>query len=313
MVPKAQYGRANGMLSLVQAGPAVLAPLMAGALLPVIGLLGILLIDGATFAVAIGALLAVHVPPPARTVEGQEGQGSLLREAAYGFRYIWKRPSLRGFVTLLFFANLFLGFPGSVTVPMILSRSGNNSLVLGAAQTVGAISWTAGSLLMSAWGGFKRRMNGFLLGWLLYCVFGAILLGFGRGLSIWIPALLLAGIMATVGNASSQALLQAKVAPDVQGRVFAARRMISWAPDALTPVLGGLLADLVMEPAMQSEGGLARLLGGLVGTGPGTGMSLIMIFFGLCTIVTLLSGYLVPHIRKMEEILPDHDQLQELP
>lgn len=217
-------------------------------------------------------------------------------------------PSLLGLVLLLFFANLFLGFPGSVTVPMVLSRTGNNSLVLGAVQTAGAISWVIGSLLMSVWGGFKRRIHGVLLGWSLYCVFGAILLGFGRGLSVWIPALLLAGLMATVGNASSQALLQAKVAPDVQGRVFAARRMISWAPDALTPVLGGLLADLVMEPAMRSEGGLARLLGGLVGTGPGAGMSLIMIFFGLCTILVLLSGYLAPHIRNMDEILPDHDQ-----
>lgn len=313
MVPKAQYGRANGLLSLVQAGPGVLAPLMAGALLPVIGLYGILLIDIVTFAVAIGALLVVHIPPPVRTAEGEEGRGSLLGEAVFGFRYILKRPSLLGLVLLLFFANLFLGFPNSVTVPMVLSRTGNDSLVLGAVQTAGAVSWVIGSLLMSAWGGFKRRIHGVLLGWSLYCVFGAILLGFGRGLPIWIPALLLAGIMATVGNASSQALLQAKVAPDVQGRVFAARRMISWAPDALTPVLGGLLADLVMEPAMRSEGSVALLLGRLVGTGPGAGMSLIMIFFGLCTIVTLLSGYLAPHIRNMEAILPDHDQLQEVP
>lgn len=311
MVPKEQYSRANGMLSLVQASPAVVAPLMAGALLPVIGLLGILLTDVVTFAVAIGTLLVVYVPPPVRTAEGQEGQGSLLREAVYGVRYIWKRPGLLGLVLLLFAANFFLGFPNSVTVPMVLLRTGNDSLVLGAVQTAGAISWAAGSLLMSVWGGFKRRIHGVLLGWSLYCVFGAVLMGFGRGLPVWVPALLLAGIMATVGNASSQAILQAKVAPDVQGRVFAARRMISWAPDALTPVLGGLLADLVMEPAMRTEGGLARLLGRLVGTGPGAGMSLIMVFFGVCTILTLLAGYLVPHIRNMEQILPDHDQLRE--
>jgi DHA3 family macrolide efflux protein-like MFS transporter len=309
MVPKAQYGRANGLMSLVQAGPGVLAPLLAGALLPLIGLNGILLIDMATFVVAIGALLVVHVPPPVRTAEGQEGKGSLLREAAFGFRYIFRRPSLLGLVVLLFFANLFLGFPNSVTVPLVLLRTGNDSLVLGAVQTAGAVSWVIGSLLMSAWGGFKRRIHGVLLGWSLYCVFGAILFGLGRDLTIWIPALLGAGIMATVGNTSSQALLQAKVAPDVQGRVFSARRMISWAPDALTPVLGGVLADLVMEPAMRSESVLASALGWLVGTGPGAGMSLLMIFFGLCTMLTLLSGYLIQRVRNIQEILPDHDQL----
>ena len=81
-----------------------------------------------------------------------------------------------------------------------------------------------------------------------------------------------------------------------------------WAPDALTPTLGGMLADLVLEPAMQSEGTLARALGWLVGTGPGAGMSLLMIFFGLCTMLTLLSGYLVRRVRNIEVLLPDHDQ-----
>jgi DHA3 family macrolide efflux protein-like MFS transporter len=309
MVPKEQYGRANGLMSLVQAGPGVLAPLLAGALLPLIGLNGILLTDIATFLIAIGALLVVYVPPPVRTMEGQAGKGNLLREAAFGFRYIFQRPSLLGLVVLLFFANLFLGFPNSVTVPMVLSRTGNNSLVLGVVQTVGAASWVVGSLLMSVWGGFKRRIHGVLLGWSLYCVFGAILFGLGRGLTIWVPALVGAGIMATVGNTSSQALLQAKVAPDVQGRVFSARRMISWAPDALTPVLGGALADLVMEPAMRPEGVLAGALGWLAGTGPGAGMSLLMIFFGLCTMLTMLSGYLIRRVRNIEAILPDHDQL----
>jgi DHA3 family macrolide efflux protein-like MFS transporter len=270
---------------------------------------GILLTDIATFLIAIGALLVVYVPPPVRTMEGQAGKGNLLREAAFGFRYIFQRPSLLGLVVLLFFANLFLGFPNSVTVPMVLSRTGNNSLVLGVVQTVGAASWVVGSLLMSVWGGFKRRIHGVLLGWSLYCVFGAILFGLGRGLTIWVPALVGAGIMATVGNTSSQALLQAKVAPDVQGRVFSARRMISWAPDALTPVLGGALADLVMEPAMRPEGVLAGALGWLAGTGPGAGMSLLMIFFGLCTMLTMLSGYLIRRVRNIEAILPDHDQL----
>lgn len=49
MVPKEQYGRANGMMSLIEAGPGVIAPLLAGALLPFIGLTGILIIDVVTF------------------------------------------------------------------------------------------------------------------------------------------------------------------------------------------------------------------------------------------------------------------------
>lgn len=312
MVPKEQYGRANGMVSFVQAGPGVVAPLLAGALLPVIGLDGILLIDIATFVLAIGMLMLVHVPQPVKTVEGQAGKGSLLKEAAFGFQYIFKRPSLLGFVVMLFFANLFLGFPNSVHVPLILSRTGNDSLILGAVETAGAIAWTLGSVLMSAWGGPKRRIHGVLLGWTLYCAGGNIIFGLGRGLGVWIPSILVAGIGSSIGIATAQAILQVKVAPDVQGRVFSARRLLTWFPDTFTPVLGGLLADHVMEPAMQNGGWMSRLFGWMAGTDPGSGMAVMMVVFGVLTILALMSGYIFPQIRNMETLMPDHDTLEKV-
>ncbi|HRA01059.1 MAG TPA: MFS transporter, partial [Thermoflexales bacterium] len=41
MIPKEQLGRANGLMSLMEAGPGVIAPLLAGALLPLVHLTGI--------------------------------------------------------------------------------------------------------------------------------------------------------------------------------------------------------------------------------------------------------------------------------
>ncbi len=312
MVPKEQYGRANGLMSFVQAGPSAVAPLLAGALLPLIGLQGILLIDIVTFVLAIGALLLVHVPPPMQTVEGQAGKGSLLQEATFGFKYIFKRPSLLGFVVMLFCANLFLGFPNSIHVPLILSRTGNSSIVLGAVETAGALSWTLGSLIMSAWGGPKRRIQAVLLGWIFYCLTGNLIFGLGRSLGVWIPAILVGGIGASISIAMSTSLLQVKVAPDVQGRVFSARRMLTWFPDTFTPVLGGLLADYVMEPAMQNGSWVSKLFGWMAGTGPGSGMAVMMVVFGILTILALCSGYIFPSIRNMEDLLPDHDQLEQV-
>lgn len=311
MVPKEQYGRANGMMSLVQAGPGIVAPLMAGALMPTIGLEGILLIDVATFLLAIGALFLIVVPPPLRTAEGQAGKGNLWHEAAYGFKYIFERPSLLGYVIMLLIANFFLGFPNSVHLPLVLSRTGNDSLILGVVETAGAISWTAGSLIMSAWGGPKRRIHGALLGWIVYCLFGNVLFGLGKSLEIWIPAILVAGLGSNIGIATSQAILQAKVAPDVQGRVFSARRLLTWFPDTFTPVLGGLLADHIMEPAMRTQSWVSDIFSWMVGTEPGSGMAVMMIVFGTLTILTMLSGYLIPNIRRMEELLPDHVQMPE--
>jgi DHA3 family macrolide efflux protein-like MFS transporter len=309
MVPKEHYGRANGMVSLVQAGPGVIAPLLAGSLMPQIGLTGIMIIDLSTFLLAVGALLLIHVPQPVKTVEGQAGKGNILKEAIYGFKYIFARPSLLGIVIILLVANFFLGFPNSVEIPLVLSRTGNDSVILGAVQTAGALSWTLGAVLMSAWGGFKNRIHGVLIGWSTFCAFGNILFGLGRGLGIWVPAFLVAGFGSSLGNASSTALLQAKVAPDVQGRVFSARRLLTWAPDMFTPVIGGMLADRIMEPAMNSSGWVQSLFGWMAGTTAGSGMAVIMVIFGALTILSLLTGYLIPAVRNIEKLLPDHDQL----
>src|SRR5215211_5487847 len=67
MIPKEKYARANGMMSLIDMGPGVLAPMLAGALLPIFGLTGILSLDVATFILAILVLLFVYIPQPPHT------------------------------------------------------------------------------------------------------------------------------------------------------------------------------------------------------------------------------------------------------
>ncbi len=308
MVPKEQYGRANGMMSLVEAGPGVFGPLMAGALLPLVGLLGILAIDVATFFVAIGALLIVRIPQPKRTAEGAQGQGSLLREAAYGFTYIFRRPSLLGLQMVFFFGNLFAGMAMTLAAPMILSRTGNNSLMLGTVQSAGAAAAVVGGIGMSVWGGFKRRVHGVLLGWLFSSLGGYVLFGLGASLVVWIPAAVLGGLFGPLINSSNQAIWQAKVAPDVQGRVFSARRLIAWFTNPISPLIAGTMADYVLEPAMQGQTALASVFGGLFGTGPGAGMGLLISLCGIGGALVGLCGYLIPAIRNAEDLLPDHDQ-----
>lgn len=308
MVSKEQYGRANGMMSLIEAGPQVVAPLLAGALLPVIELTGILIVDVATFLLAIGALLIVHIPQPARTEEGARGQGSVLQEAAYGFKYIFARPSLLGLQMIFFFGNLFMGILFTLVAPMILSRTDNNSLMFGSVQTAGAVAGVAGGIIMSAWGGFKRRVHGVLLGWMFSGVGGAII-GLMGGLPVWIVGIMITSIVSPLVNASNQAIWQAKVAPDVQGRVFSARRLIAWLTNPIAPIIAGTLADYVFEPQMRATTALSQIFGGLVGAGPGAGMGLIIFAAGTLTILAGAAGYFIPVIHNAETILPDHDQL----
>jgi len=308
MVPKEQLGRANGMMSLIEAGPGVIAPLLAGALLPFIKLTGILFFDVVTFLLAIGALMMVHIPQPDRTVEGAQGQGNIWKEAAYGFKYIFARPSLFGLQMIFFAGNLFAGIGFTVLAPMILSRSGNDSLMLGSAQTAGAIGGLVGGVLMSAWGGFKRRSHGVLLGWIWGGLSMAII-GIVGGLPVWITGLALTSVIVPLVNGSNQAIWQSKVAPDVQGRVFSARRLIAWFTNPISPIIAGTLADFALEPAARAQTGLPATFAWLVGTGPGAGMGLLIVLCGLASAVVGLMGYFIPAIYDAESILPDHDAL----
>ncbi len=187
MVSKEQYGRANGMMSLVEAGPGVIAPLFAGALMPFIGLPGIMLIDVATFVFAIGTLLLVYIPQPVRTQEGTEAQGNIWQEAAYGFKYIFTRPSLLGLQLIFFVGNLFATISFTLLAPMILARTAQSSLSLGTVESVGAIGGVLGGIIISMWGGFKRKVHGVFLGWILTSL-SSIFLGLGQALPVWIAA-----------------------------------------------------------------------------------------------------------------------------
>jgi len=317
MVPKEQLGRANGMMSLVEAGPGVFAPLLAGALLPLIALTGILFIDVATFVVAIGALLSIYVPQPPRTEEGRKAEsGGLLSEAAFGFRYILARPSLLGLQIVFFFGNLFAGIAFTLLAPMIVARTGNSDVsatALGIAQSAGAIGGVVGGIVMSAWGGTKRRVHGVLFGHVLAGIVGTLMVGLGRTVTWWAVTLFLGALLIPWINGSNQAIWQSKVAPDVQGRVFAARRLIAWLTNPLSPIIAGVLADQWLEPALRVEGGSTSALNGLVGFGPGAGMALLIIVCGAFTALVGAGGYFIPAVRNAETLLPDYDAAQTAP
>lgn len=305
MIPREQFTRASSMLSLAEVGSGVLSPVLAGALIGVIGIGGILLIDIVTFLFAIGMLLLIFIPPVPSSDDGAEGKGSLLREAWYGFEYILKRPSLLGLQLVFFFGNFLGSFLWTLLAPMILARTGDNTVVLGTIQSIASIGGVIGGVAISAWGGFKRKIYGVLIGWALGGVCAAAF-GLGQNLLQWAIPIFLLELTVMLVNPSNQAIWQSKVPPDVQGRVFSVRRMIAQVSAPLAMLIAGPLADYVFEPAMkQADKGLGRLLGGIFGTGPGAGMAVLIFFTSLLVVVVGLIPLGIPRLRNVETILPD--------
>jgi hypothetical protein len=163
-----------------------------------------------------------------------------------------------------------------------------------------------GSLAMSAWGGAKRKINS-LMGGMFIAGLCLCLAGLRASPALIGAAVFVFFSLLPVVNGSSQAIWQAKVAPDVQGRVFAIRSMIAMAANPIAYILAGPLADYVFEPWMAVDGALAGTVGQITGVGAGRGIGLIFLTMGLLISLGTIVGYLYPRIRLVEDELPDHD------
>lgn len=308
MVSKKHYARASGMRSLAGSASGIFAPVAAAGLLEVVGIEGILMIDIITFSAAIGALFFVYIPRPPVSREGSKGAGSIWRESVYGFRYIYERQPLFGLLLVFLVLNMASTFGFTVWVPMILARTSNNELVLGGVQSCAAFGGLMSGLVLSLWGGPHRRIRG------LFAAMGVmslslVLMGIGRGLHVWAVAGFFFTFFAVMASGCSDAFWQSKVAPDVQGRVFSARAMIAQVARPVSIALAGPVADTLFEPSMMQGGHLGAVFGTLLGSGAGSGMSLMFVLAGLMGAGIVGAGYTLRFIREAEEILPDHEAI----
>jgi DHA3 family macrolide efflux protein-like MFS transporter len=302
LVSKKNLGRANGMVQLGRAASEILAPALAGVLVLAIQVQGVLLIDFATFLFAITTLLIVRLPRPDITATGQTSKGSLWREAAYGWTYIAARRGLLGLLVFFAVVNLMWGMVGALITPLILGFTSAD--VLGIIISVAGGGMLVGSLVMSAWGGPKRRIDGVLRFELLS---GLCFLLIGLRPSAWPIAIGAFGAHLTIAiiYGSNQAIWQSKVPPDIQGRVFATQQMIAKSSTPLAYLVAGPLADKLFEPLLAFDGPLAGSIGQITGVGPGRGIGLLFIVMGILKVVVTLGGYLYPRIRLVEDELPD--------
>ena len=197
-----------------------------------------------------------------------------LKEAVFGFRHIFARPSPVGAAACLLLWKSVFRDRAHCRRSMILLRTGNDSVSLGLVQSAGAIG--GAGMHMSAWGGFKRKVHGVLGGWIICSFFFALM-----GLGTWVPSASYQCVIRAV-CAVDQRLesgdLADEGAPDVQGRVFSARTLIAWLTNPISPLIAGTLSDYVLEPAMREPRGACLRFGWLITPGPGAGAGLLIFF-----------------------------------
>jgi len=300
LVPKERLGNFNGLIQLGQAIPRVVSPILAGLLVGSIGLSGVIAIDFATYLVGVAATFAARVPLlPASSDRAHDAPAeSLFHEVTAGWRYLCANPAL--LLVLLFFGVTYFAI-GVVNVSgpaLVLSFASAASL--GSALSTAGVGFVAGSIVMSMWGGPRRRIYG-VLGFTVPFGLGIALAGLYPSVLLIVAAMLLVTFTAPLVFGSSQALWQAKVPPHLQGRVFALRDMVVRSALPLAYVVSGPLADRLFEPLMSARGALAGSVGRVLGVGHGRGVALMFVIFGTLTMAAALVALLSPRIRHVED------------
>ncbi|MBO4204597.1 non-ribosomal peptide synthetase/MFS transporter [Micromonospora echinofusca] len=299
LVPKRFLGHANGLTQTATGITQFMVPLIAVALLESIGLHGILLIDVASYVFAIGVLLVIRFP---RTLALQRREG-IGEEILGGLRYSLRRREFRAMLAFFAALNFFL-FPVLYLLSPLVLGFADLAEVARIALT-GGVGAAVGGLVMLVWGGPARyRMRAVLLGTLgiaVACVLTGLrpsLLVIGAGaFGMYLALGLVNGIYNTI--------VQTKVPPRFHGRVFALNQMVAWSTMPLGWGVIAPFASTVVEPLLLPGGALASTVGAVIGVGPGRGIGLLYVVFGVGIALTALVSLRTRVLSRFDDEVPD--------
>jgi DHA3 family macrolide efflux protein-like MFS transporter len=159
MVPDNQLTRVNGLNQALQGINSLVAPPVGALLLGILPTQGILLIDVGTAMLAILPLFFLSIPQPKRHEEAHlEAKPSLLRDVRNGLAYIRTIPGFTAIVSMALFLN-FLIVPTSALLPLlVIKHFGKGAIELGLLESAMGIGIIIGGILLSIWGGFKKKI-----------------------------------------------------------------------------------------------------------------------------------------------------------
>lgn len=305
LIPDQHRNRANAIQLVTSPFAGVIAPALTGAVYALLNVTGIIVFDLFTFVLSMVVLLMVHIPRP--EVAPRQPGSSMWQEAMAGFRFVWARKPLLMIFVFTGSTNFFFAGMQTLNTPYILERT-DSEATLGTILSLYSLGSLTGIILMATWGGFKKRvhtmMPGLAMTGLAIAIYGTrdepILMG---GLCY------LMAIFPPMSNVSIISLLQIKVPPDLQGRVFAAISQISMLLIPASYLVAGPLADEVFEPMVGSAAW--EPFAPLFGMEAGAGIGLMLTLAGMAMLLISWSIYALPMVRQLETLLPDHGAEQQ--
>lgn len=281
LVPDEQLPRANGMMQTMWSLSGLLSPAAAATIivLPALARQGTLPltflgsvkegaalavgIDAVTFFLAAAVLSTQRIPSPERAPGA--AKASIWSDVRFGITYVWRRRPLLWLLSTFAVVNLCL--PLGVFLPLIVktdlmadwtARGFTYETAVAVINTTMAAGGLVGGVLISLWGGLKRKRVIGLMASMILGGIAQVALGLSSGLYMAAAGAFFIAFTGPTANAHSQAIWQSQVPREMQGRVFAVRRVLAQGLGPLSTVLAGWMAGS-FDPGL----GLA-VLGGVI-------------------------------------------------
>jgi DHA3 family macrolide efflux protein-like MFS transporter len=268
MVPKEHFARIQGLNQMLQGGMSIASAPLGALLLVWMPMEWILAIDVFTAMLAIIPLFFLQVPQPERRDLQPEanGKSTFWQDFQAGFRYVWNWPALMLIGIMATVIN-FLLTPAFSLLPILVTKHFNGQAIqLATLESFSGIGFIVGGLILSTWGGFKRRILTTLWG-LIAMGLGILVMGLlpSSAFVIAVAAILFVGIMSPIVNGPLLAAVQAAVAPEMQGRVFTLIQTMAAGMSPFGLIIAGPIADKLGVQTWFIIGGIVTGLMGIAG------------------------------------------------
>lgn len=295
LLPRKHYQRVGGLRYLSSSLNGILNPIIATAMMTLLGMDAVILFDLFTFAVAFVVLwLFIRIPQSEKQAEKKE---SLLVSVKEGLGFLREN---RGILMLVFFLaaiNLVASMFNATLPAMVIPRKGEAAL--GLINSLTGVTTLIGSVIASLLPAPQSRVRVVCLTLLFSMSTENFLLAFGRTEMLWCIGAFLGWIAIPLMSTNLDAIMRTSVPQEIQGRVFACRNSLQFFTIPMGYFLGGLLVDALFEPllAVQSAD---SLLAAMFGTGKGSGAQMCFAVQAVLGVAVCLVFMRNRHIRAMQ-------------
>ena len=220
MVPKKHLSRVAGANQTLNGTLSIVAPVLGALLMALLDLQFVMLVDVGTAILAVIPLIFVFIPQPEQK-DVSAAPASIWADIRDAFHYLRGWKGMMAIIGLAMIFKIALTPAFSLIPLLVQDHFQGGAAEYSAIEAAAGVGILVGGLLISVWGGFKKKVYSIMLG-LFGIGAGILLLGMlpGGAIKTAVGVVFFIGFMIPIVDGPLMALLQSTIAPEMQGRVF---------------------------------------------------------------------------------------------